>query len=162
MLPPLFLAIGLFTAMDLFNITPGFATIVVGQLLYVIPYVLVVVTARLIGFDLELEQVARDLGAGPLQALRRITFRIVAPAILGAAILAFAFSFDEVLITNFTAGEQATLPLYVFSKLRRTVDPTVNAVATVLIVIPWIALGVAWFIVRTRGFGENRSRSTLA
>ena len=111
MMPPLFIAIALFTAMDYLNIQPGLLPIVVGHLVVVIPFVLVVVTARLQRFDIELEQAARDLGAGVAQTLRRITLPIVLPGVVGAALLAFAFSFDEVLITNFTSGTTTTLPL---------------------------------------------------
>jgi spermidine/putrescine transport system permease protein len=143
MLPPLFLAIALFTAMDYFKIQPGFGPIVLGHLLIVIPFVLVVITARLVRLEPELDEAARDLGAGPLQTFRRITFPLIFPAIMGAALLAFAFSFDEVLITNFTSGTTTTLPVYVYSKLHRTIDPSINAVASLLMIVPWVALAIS-------------------
>jgi ABC-type spermidine/putrescine transport system permease subunit II len=65
------------------------------------------------------------------------------PVLVGAALLAFAFSFDEVLITNFTSGMMATLPLYTYSRLHRSIDPSINAVATLLLVTPWLALALA-------------------
>jgi spermidine/putrescine transport system permease protein len=148
MLPPLLIAVALFTTMAQFAIEPSLRTVIVGHIVLVIPFVLVVLTARLQRFDLELEQAARDLGAGPLQTLWRVTLRIIAPAVIGAAMLAFAFSFDEVLVSNFTAGANTTLPLYVFSKLRRSVDPSINAVATLLMVTPWIALAIALPLLR--------------
>ena len=58
-------------------------------------------------------------------------------------VIAFAISFDEVLITNFTSGTRQTLPLFVLSRLRRTIDPSVNAVATILLLVPWVAVGLA-------------------
>ena len=160
MMPPLFIAIALFTTMDELNIQPGLLPIVVGHLVVVIPFVLVVVTVRLQRFDIELEQASRDLGAGVGETLRRITLPIVLPAVIGAALLAFAFSFDEVLITNFTSGTTTTLPIYIYSKLHRSIDPSINAVATLLMAIPWIALGAAALIfsrsgpLRLRGRGE--------
>lgn len=143
MLPPLFIAMALFTAMSYLGIQPGMRTIVLGQLLVTIPFVLTIVLSRLRGFDPFLEPAARDLGAGPLQALLRITLRIAAPALFGAALLGFAFSFDEVLITNFTSGTMPTLPLYINSRLRRLIDPSINAVATFLLFVPWVALLVS-------------------
>jgi ABC-type spermidine/putrescine transport system permease subunit II len=143
MLPPLFLAIALFTAMDYFKVQPGFGPIVLGHLLIVIPFVLVVIAARLQRLEPELDEAARDLGAGPLQTFRRITLPLIFPAVAGAALLAFAFSFDEVLITNFTSGTTTTLPVYVYSKLHRTIDPSINAVASLLMIVPWVALAIS-------------------
>lgn len=151
MLPPLFLAIALFTAMDYFKIQPGFGPIVLGHLLIVIPFVLVVIAARLQRLEPELEEAARDLGAGPVQTFRRITFPIILPAVTGAALLAFAFSFDEVLVTNFTSGTTTTLPVYVYSKLHRSIDPSINAVATLLMAVPWVALALAAPLLRRAG-----------
>lgn len=144
MLPPLFLAIALFTSMAEFNIQPGLGPIVLGQLIVVIPFVLAVVSARLQRFDVQVEEASRDLGAGVTQTLRRITLPIIFVAIMGAALLAFAFSFDEVLITNFTSGTTTTLPIYIYSKMHRSIDPSINAVATLLMLTPWVALAVAW------------------
>ncbi len=133
MMPPLFIGVALFTAMAYLDIRPGLPMIVLGQLVITIPFVLAVVIARLRQFDLDIEAAARDLGAGPLQTLRRITLPIILPALVGAALLAFAFSFDEVMITNFTSGMTATLPIFVYSRLHRSIDPSVNAVATLLL-----------------------------
>ena len=99
--------------------------------------------ARLRQFDVDIEAAARDLGAGPVQTLRRITLPVILPALVGAALLAFAFSFDEVMITNFTSGMSATLPIFIFSRLHRTIDPSINAVATLLLAMPWLALMLA-------------------
>jgi ABC-type spermidine/putrescine transport system permease subunit II len=148
MLPPLLIGVSLLTTMAAFAIIPSLATVTVGHLVLVIPYVIVVVVARLRTVDLELEQAARDLGARPLEVFRRVTLPLLAPAVAGAAMLAFAFSFDEILITTFTAGLDPTLPLFVVSKMRRTIDPSINAVATVLLLVPWIALALAYLVMR--------------
>jgi ABC-type spermidine/putrescine transport system permease subunit II len=150
MVPPLFIAVALFTSMDKFKISPSLTTIVAGHLIIVIPFVLVVVSGRLRQFDVELEWAARDLGAGLAQTLRRITIPVILPASIGAALLAFAFSFDEVLVTNFTSGLTTTLPIYIYAKLHRSIDPSVNAVATLLMAIPWVALALATPFLRGR------------
>jgi spermidine/putrescine transport system permease protein len=139
----LFIGVGLFTSMAYLHLRPGKEMIVLGQLVVTIPFVLAVMESRLQRFDADLEAAARDLGAGLLQTLRRITLPIILPTLVGAALLAFAFSFDEVLITNFTSGTTATLPLYIYSRLHRSIDPSINAVATLLLVTPWLALALA-------------------
>jgi spermidine/putrescine transport system permease protein len=75
---------------------------------------------------------------------------LIAPSIFGAMVIAFAISFDEVLITNFTSGTTQTLPLFVLSRLRRTIDPSVNAVATILLLVPWVVVGFSLLWQRTR------------
>lgn len=148
MLPPLLIGASLLTTIAASGVALSLMTVTVGHLVYVIPYVVVVVVARLRSVDLELEQAARDLGAGPLETFRRVTLPLLTPAVLGAAMLAFAFSFDEILITTFTSGLDSTLPMFIVSKMRRTIDPSINAVATVLLLVPWIALALA--LVTTR------------
>ena len=159
MIPPLLIGVALLIALSATDQFTSMTTVVVGHLIFVIPYVVIVVAARLRGSEIELEQAARDLGARPTQVLRRITLPLIAPAVAGAALLAFAFSFDEVLITNFTVGSDPTLPLFVFSKLRRTVDPSINAVATILLMMPWIALVAALLIMRRSVTGGRSSKA---
>jgi spermidine/putrescine transport system permease protein len=137
--------------MILAGFSPGWPVIVAGHVVVAIPWVVIVVGARLRTYDVELEAAARDLGAGPLQTLRRVTLPILAPAILGAALLAFAWSFDETLITTFTAGQETTVPLYIIARLRRTVDPTGNAVAIFLLLIPWLTFALAAIVLRRSG-----------
>lgn len=143
MMPPLFIGVALFATMALLAIGPGFPMIVFGQIIVTIPFVLAVVVARLRQFDADVEAAARDLGAGPAQTFARVTLPIIMPALLGAGLLAFAFSFDEVMITNFTGGMTTTLPLYTYSRLHRSIDPSINAVATLLLAIPWLAFLLA-------------------
>jgi spermidine/putrescine transport system permease protein len=150
MLPPLFVGISLVAAMKTFAIDPSMFTIVAGHVIVTTPFVILIVAARLRNYDVAVEQAARDLGARPSMVLRRITFPLIGPSILGAMLIAFAISFDEVLITNFTSGTRVTLPLFVLSRLRRTIDPSINAVATILLLVPWMAVGLAFFWQRRR------------
>jgi spermidine/putrescine transport system permease protein len=156
MVPPLFIAVGLVATLKLTGIEPSMRTIVLGHTIIAVPFVIVVVAARLRSYDLELEAAARDLGAGPFQVLRRISLPIIFPAILGSFLLAFAISFDEILVTNFTSGSITTVPIYVLGRLRRYIDPSANAVATILLVIPWFAVLASAYVLRRSG-GTNVS-----
>jgi ABC-type spermidine/putrescine transport system permease subunit II len=110
-------------------------TVVCAQTLYVMPYTVLVLRARLADVDLSLEEAARDLGSTRIGALLRITIPIIAPALIGAAVLAFALSLDEFVITFFVIGNQSTLPMMVWSMLRTiTLTPEVNAISTLLMV----------------------------
>lgn len=161
MLPPLFIGIALVAAMKTFAIDPSIYTIIVGHVIITTPFVLLILTARLRNYDIAVEQAARDLGARPSMVLRRITFPLIVPSVLGAMVIAAAISFDEVLITNFTSGTRPTLPLFVLSRLRRTIDPSINAVATVLLLVPWTAVTLAFVSQRTRSRRGAGSRSDV-
>jgi len=150
MLPPLFIGIALVAAMKTFAVDPSIFTIIAGHVIVTTPFVVLIVASRLRNYDMAVEQAARDLGATPRMVLRRITFPLIGPSILGAMVIAFAISFDEVLITNFTSGTRQTLPLFVLSRLRRTIDPSVNAVATILLLVPWLAVVLALIVQRRR------------
>ena len=151
MLPPLLIGIGFVALMKMTSTAPSMIYIIAGHVVVAIPFVITVVAARLRTMDVEIEYAARDLGAGPWQTLRRVTLPILAPAIIGGAMLAFAWSFDELLITNFTSGTQSTVPIYVLGRLRRSYDPGANAVAVFLLLIPWIAFALAWLFLRRTG-----------
>lgn len=151
MLPPLFIGIGFIVLMRLLTWSPGLSTIIAGHTVVALPWVILVVLARLRTYDVELEAAARDLGASPWRALLKVTLPIIAPAIVGAALLAFSWSFDETLITIFTSGTETTVPMFILGKLRRLIDPSGNAVAVILLAIPWIAFGAAAFFLRRSG-----------
>jgi spermidine/putrescine transport system permease protein len=155
MLPPLLIGVAMLATIGTFGFSLSLTTVTLGHLVTVIPYVIVVVIARMRGIDVALEEAARDLGAGSHETMRRIVLPLLAPAILGSAVLAFAFSFDETLVTNFTVGSEPTLPLFVMSRMRRTIDPSVNAVATILLILPWAVLLLGGLVIvgRSRSIG---------
>ena len=93
-------------------------TILIGHILIAIPYSTLVLTSRLIGFDISLEEAAMDLGASKFTAFRTITLPIIKPGVLVAAILTFTVSFENIELTYFLAGEQITVPLFVYGMLR--------------------------------------------
>jgi spermidine/putrescine transport system permease protein len=119
----------------------GMATVTISHIAFMIPFVTLVVQARLQGFDKSFEEAAMDLGANEWTTFRRITFPMILPGILSGAFLAFTLSLDDFVITFFTNGPgSTTLPIYVYGLLRRTITPQVNALSTVWILIVFVAI----------------------
>lgn len=133
----LFFNLAFFPAVELISkakLTLGLPTILLGHIAFNIPFVYVIVRARLVGFDRTLEEAARDLGANEWRTFWRVTFPLLLPGILGGALLAFTLSLDDYLVTVFTAGTASpTMPLYIYSLVRRGVTPEINALSTVLL-----------------------------
>jgi len=117
----------------------GFLTIFIAHVMFVISYVVVTVKARLVGFDRHLEEAAMDLGANEFTTFRKITLPLLAPAILSAALLGFALSVDDFVVTYFNSGGTQTFPLFVWGAARVAVPPQVNVIASAFFLI---ALGV--------------------
>ncbi|MFC5179087.1 ABC transporter permease [Nocardioides taihuensis] len=113
----------------------GFWTIFIAHVMFCLSFVVVTVRARLAGLDDNLEQAAMDLYATPQQTFWRVTFPLVFPGILGAALLAFSLSFDDFIITNLNAGNTTTFPMYVWGSAQRGVPMQVNVVGTLMFVI---------------------------
>jgi spermidine/putrescine transport system permease protein len=114
----------------------GLGTVIVSHIAFMIPFVTLVVQARLQGFDKAYEEAAMDLGANEWTTFRRVTFPMILPGVLSGALLAFTLSLDDFVITFFTNGPgSTTLPIYVYGLLRRIITPQVNALSTV-----WIAI----------------------
>jgi spermidine/putrescine transport system permease protein len=112
----------------------GFTTIVIAHIMFNISFVVVTVRSRLIGFDRHLEEAAQDLGANGLQTFMRVTLPLIAPGVFAAALLAFALSVDDFVITNFNAGSTVTFPLFVWGAARVAVPPQINIIATMIFV----------------------------
>jgi spermidine/putrescine transport system permease protein len=118
----------------------GFLTILVAHVMFTIAYVAVTVRARLAGFDRTLEEAAQDLGARPWATFRKVTLPLIFPGILAGALLAFALSIDDFVITNFNSGATVTYPLFIWGAARVSIPPEVNIVATMIFVF---TVGVA-------------------
>lgn len=112
----------------------GYWTIVISHIMFDIAYVAITVRARAAGFDNALEEAARDLGADSWTTFRLITSRMLAPGILAGAMLAFALSIDDFIITQFTAGQTLTFPLWVYGSSRVGTPPQVNVMGTLIFV----------------------------
>ena len=122
----------------------GVSTVIVAHVAFSTPFVAVVVLARLRGMDRALEEAALVLGADEATAFRRVTLPLLAPGILAGALLAFTLSLDDFVITFFVAGPgSTTLPVLVYSMVRRGIEPTINAVSAVLVVLTTIAVAAA-------------------
>jgi ABC-type spermidine/putrescine transport system permease subunit II len=141
-------------AMDL---TLSLATVIAGQLVITVPFVVLIVASRLHGFDRALEWAAADLGASPRQAVRHVVLPLIAPAILAGALISVTLSIDEFVITWFTVGSQPTLPTYIYTQVKFGVTPEVNAVATIMLVATLLLFGIASVILgRSRRPGRRR------
>lgn len=121
-------------------------TVVAGQLVLTVPFVVIIVAARLQGFDRALEWAAADLGASPRQAIRHVVLPLISPAIMAGALITVTLSIDEFVVTWFTVGPQPTLPTYIYTQVRFGVTPEVNAVATVMLTATLLIVGVASLI----------------
>jgi spermidine/putrescine transport system permease protein len=119
----------------------GFWTIFIAHVMFTISFVVVTVKARLIGFDRHLEEAAMDLGANEWTTFRRVTLPLIAPAMLAAALLGFALSIDDFVITYLNAGPVQTFPIFVWGVARVAVPPQVNVVASAIFLVA-IALGL--------------------
>ncbi len=113
----------------------GFVTILIAHVMFCLSFVVVTVKARLTGLDDNLEQAAMDLYANERETFWRITFPLVLPGILGAALLSFSLSFDDFIITNLNAGQSTTFPMFVYGAAQRGVPMQVNVVGTVMFLI---------------------------
>src|ERR1700749_785602 len=123
----------------------GFETLLIAHVMFCISFVVVVVRSRLIGFDRNLEEAAKDLGAGPFTTFRLVTFPLILPGIFGGAMLAFALSIDDFVISNFNAGSTVTFPLYIFGADRKGIPVEVYVVAMILFFATVAAMGlVTW------------------
>jgi ABC-type spermidine/putrescine transport system permease subunit II len=119
-------------------------TVVIGQSVYTTPFVILVVSARLQGFDVALERAASDLGANLFNRLRHVVLPLLLPAIVAGALLAFTLSVDEFIITYFLIGTDITLPIYIYTQVKFGITPEVNAVATVLLAASLLLVGLAF------------------
>ena len=133
-MPDIVLGIGLLIFFVTIGFQLGLETIIIGHCTFLASYVFIIVQARMAGMDRTLEEASADLGANEWVTLRRVILPQLAPGILGGALLAFIISMDDLVITYFIAGvDSTTLPLFIFSMLRRGVKPEINAIATMLV-----------------------------
>jgi spermidine/putrescine transport system permease protein len=123
-------------------VNTGFATIVIAHVMFTVSYVVVTVKARLEGMDRHIEEAAMDLGATEWTTFRKVTLPMIAPGVAAAALLAAAISVDDYVITSFNAGQTVTFPLFIFGATRQGVPPEVNVLATGLLVIVLILMGL--------------------
>jgi spermidine/putrescine transport system permease protein len=143
--PEIVVGISLLVLFAAAGIRLGLGTITIAHVAFNISFVAVVVLARLQGMGRDLEEAAMDLGARPWTTFFRITLPQILPGVVAGALLAFTMSFDDFVITFFVAGVgSTTLPLLVYSMVRRGVEPTINAISTIILVVTTVAILVAY------------------
>ncbi len=120
----------------------GFWTIVIAHVLFCTSFVALTVKARLRGFDWTLEDAAMDLGAGPWRTFSRVTLPLIMPGIIAAALLSFALSIDDFIITFFNAGAEVTFPLQVFGASRAELSPQIHVLATLVLLVSVAVMGL--------------------
>ena len=121
-------------------------TAVIGQSVYTTPFVILLVSARLQGFDRALERAAADLGANAFNRLRLVVLPLILPAIIAGALLAFTLSLDEFIITYFLIGTDITLPIFIYTQIKFGITPEVNALASLLLVASLLVLALAFLL----------------
>jgi putrescine transport system permease protein len=125
----------------------GFTTVTIAHITFSMTFVTTIVQSRLSSMDISIEEAAMDLGSKPWEVLKDVTLPIIMPAIMSGWLLAFTISLDDVVITNFTTGPGATtLPILIWSKVKLGVTPDINALASIVIILVGICVGIAGII----------------
>ena len=128
----------------------GYTSLIAAHTLFTMALVIVIVRSRMAGMDRTLIEASADLYATPWGTFRQITLPQIFPAVLAGFLLSFTFSFDDFIIAFFVAGSQTTLPIYVFSSIRRGVTPEINAIGTMVLATSLTLLVVAQLLLRSR------------
>lgn len=136
MIPEIILGMVFLAFFSLINLPFGMTTLAIAHTTFCIPYIFMMVKARLVGIDKSLEEAARDLGASPVRTFFDITLPMIMPAVASGCLLAFAMSFDDVVISIFVTGPRLnTLPIKVYTQLKTGVTPEINALCTVILAV---------------------------
>lgn len=153
-IPEICLAVAMVAFFATFEIPLGLFTITVSHIAFSIPFVAVVIRARMAGFDRSLEEASYDLGASQWQTFWHVTFPYMQPGLMAGSLLAFTLSLDDFVITFFTSGPgSTTFPIKIYSMVRFSVTPEVNAASTVLIVVT-LLLTVTALAIQSRASKE--------
>lgn len=152
MIPEIILGVVFLAFFSLIGLPRGLTTLIIAHTSFGIPYVYLLVKARLSGMDKSLEEAARDLGAGEARAFWDVTLPLIAPALASGMLLAFAMSLDDVIISLFVAGvDFNTLPMKIYTQMRTAVTPEINALGTLMFLFTLLlALFSAWLSQRGR------------
>jgi spermidine/putrescine transport system permease protein len=157
MIPEVVLGVALLLFIRWLQQPKSFAMLVVGHVVLTLPYVLLIVQARLVGIKREYEEAALSLGASPFQTFREITFPLLAPAIFAGMLFAFTISFDDVTATLFWATAQnQTVPVKIFGMLRNSISPEINALGTVMIALTVSTPLLAGYLTRRFARGNGK------
>ncbi len=140
--PELVLGAALLSLFITLQVPRGLLTILIAHVMFSVSFVAVTVRARMAGFDVTLEEAAQDLGADPWTTFRKVTLPLIFPGVMAGALLAFALSIDDYIITSFVNGQTETFPIWVYGATRQGVPPQVNVMGTFLF-LTGVGLAVA-------------------
>ena len=147
--PEIIMGVSLMLLFGLMGVELGFTTVIIAHVTFCFPFVMIAVQARLQGLDPSLEEAALDLGATPFQAFVRVIVPFLAPAIVAGALMAFTLSIDEFVVTFFTySAASETLPIRIYGMIKPGLDPSVNALSTLLIGATAVLILAADFVRR--------------
>ncbi|WP_028399403.1 ABC transporter permease [Ectobacillus panaciterrae] len=156
LVPDILMGLSLLILFSQLQLELGKMTIILAHVTFSISFVVVIVSARLAGMGRELEEAANDLGATPWQTFRYVTLPSLMPGIVSAALLTFTLSIDDFVISFFVSGPgSTTLPLYIYSMVKRGITPEINALSTILIVLI-VGLMIASELFRSKGTSSRR------
>jgi spermidine/putrescine transport system permease protein len=136
-----------------FSWASGYSTILIAHIAFEISFIAMTVRARVRGFDWTLEDASMDLGASPMRTFFKVTLPLIVPGIVAAAMLSFALSLDDFIITYFVSGSTVTYPLYVNAAVKAAVPPQINVLATAILAISLLLLAVGTLYRRKRIVG---------
>ena len=159
-MPGIVIGVALLASFVFAGVRLGLFCTAAAHILLVTPFIVIVIRTRLEKMDRRIEEAARDLGSSPWRVFRTVTLPMLAPSLLGAGILAAAISLDELLVTNFTIGAQATVPVWISSQMRIGLSPSLNAVAVMMLLGSLGLIGLAALAMRMRR--SSALTSTLA
>jgi spermidine/putrescine transport system permease protein len=144
-------AFGIIEAITGRQFVMSLTTVIIAHIAFSISFVVVVVRASLRGFDRRLEEAAQDLGADEWQTFWRVTFPLILPGVIGGALLAFTISLDDFIISFFTTGPGTSLlPIEVYSRVKRSITPEINAISTIMLILSMTLVGVSQLVQRQR------------
>lgn len=147
MMPEIILGMAYLAFFSIIRIPFGMLTLIIAHTTFCIPYIFINVQSRLVGLDPAYVEAARDLGASPIRAFYDVTLPLITPAILSGALLSFAMSMDDVVISFFVTGTTSnTLPLQVYSMLKMGVTPEVNALCTLMLLMVFGGIGLYYLL----------------
>jgi spermidine/putrescine transport system permease protein len=143
LVPGLVLGIAMLSYFSFMGVPRSLVTVILAHIVFSTPYVVLIMNARFHNFDWSIEEAARDLGANAWQSVREVLFPLIRASVFGAMLLVFAISFDEFIVTYFVIGSQSTMPMIIWSMLRRSVTPALNAISTLLLILSFGLLIIA-------------------
>lgn len=152
--PTIVVAVAQYLALARVGLLGTYLGLVIAHTLLVVPFVVMVMGVAIRGFDVRIEQVAWSLGASWATTCRKVLLPNLAPSLFAAWVFAFISSFDEVIVTSFIAGSYETIPKRMFNELILEINPTITAVATLLVVFTILALGTVGLLIRGGGLRQ--------